>query len=344
MFGSGFKFYDTSATGKKFTLLGNAVFTSNSEGIWSTGDAIMNINCHKFDDVRIVGYNLATGTLNINCDHVLANCYNGGGYAMTARSKSVTNVNVKNYFYSQHRICSFSSNFSGAFTYTCPDTKIIPNYTIDNYGTAAKSIWDLDANNSAIITINTRSENTDATTTTADAVVRVASTTVATPSTFTHNGDMIGGSAPVFRAWFVAAYGNFIFNGDMTSNVAVLSTALSGFATSSTMFIRIKNSRMQGGASNIIGRNKEIYITNSSIEITGAGAHPFVSDLSGLDPQSLYIYNSTIESAGAFETFNNFGGLNLGCKDVESTLALGLGAVDSFGGFSTNASILVPKL
>jgi len=333
----------TNAGGRTLNVSGNAVFGSNSFGIQNVGAGTLNIECDKFDNVRTVLFNFSTGTINLTCNSVRANCFNGGAYAMSFRSTSKSHINVKQFFHSQHILADMRNSFSGELYFDCPDMRVIANYT-SSYGTAAKYFSNIDNPLGAIVRINGEFRNTDATTPAAAAGVINLSNAISTPIKFKWTGDIDGGTGRCFTALFRAAFGDFVFDGNLKSASSPIYTALSGWGIAANLRLHVKNSLIEGFA-NVIGKGRQCYFTNCQIKhITGGPI--FANDPSGITPQLVYTYNCSFESGGVSETFLGFDATTIvGCQNTLSTEVLGTsGVIDVIGGFNQNATIVVPTL
>ena len=329
--------------GRTLNVSGDAIFTNNSKGIQNTGAATINVTCDKFDNVRSVIFNLSTGIVNLTCNSVLANCFNGGAYAMSFRSTSRSHINVKEYFHSQHILADMRNSFSGELYFNCPDMRVIANYT-SNYGTAAKYFSNIDNPLGAIVRINGEFRNTDATTPAAAAGVINLSNAISTPIKFKWTGDIDGGTGRCFTALFRAAFGDFVFDGNLKSASSPIYTILSGWGIAANLRLHVKNSLIEGFA-NVVGKGREFYFTNCQIKhITGGPI--FANDPTGVTPQIVYTYNCSFESGGVSETFLGFDATTtVGCQNTLSTEVLGTsGVVDTVGGFNQNAAIVIPTL
>jgi hypothetical protein len=341
IFGSNSRIRDNVSNGKKFYMTGSAIFSSFSYGIYNESDAEMHIECDKFDNTRTVFFNIGTGLVNLTCNTILNNGFNGGAYGIGIWGSSRSYVNVRYFSESQHFTASFRAGFDGTFVWNCPVTRTIPRYT-SNYGNIARAVWHHDSIGSgAYIEINTRSEVIDPTVSINEAVINTAN--AVNDFTFIHNGDIIGNATRCWRPWFRAAYGTFTFNGDLISQSSPIYSQLTGWGAAANLRLHVKNSRMSGFA-NVIGKGREFYFSDTKIEhITGGPI--FASDPFGITPQIVYTYNCTFETSGETETFSGFDAtMTIGCQNTISTVPFGgAGAVDSIGGFSFNSNVVVPK-
>jgi len=335
-------------TNRTLNVSGNAIFGDFSNGVQSTGLGTLNIECDKFQNVRTVLFNFSAGTININCNSVLANCFNGGGYGMSARSSSKTYINVKSFYHSQHTICSFFTMGAGAeFVMTCPDIKIIPNYTA-SYGTAGKSMY-IPANvTGGKVIINGRNENTDPSTPVAEGVIKAENCVTDGGFTMTVNGSLIGNVTRCFRPWYRAAYGTYTINGDLISNSSPIYGAITGWSGAALVSLHVKGGYISGQA-NVVGRGKEFFFSDCKIEHISGGPL-FASDLGGnLSPDpKVFTYNCSLYSSalGGSLSFSGFGGTSeVGTVNTTSTEPYGATNPDVFSpsGFTQVIGLVIPK-
>lgn len=157
-------------------------------------------------------------------------------------------------------------------------------------------------------------------------------------------GDIYSGNLAAIRTAYLTAGGNITVEGNITSGTYLIDTAASGSANVN-FSILLKNGTFKSPLPTIVGEGIKLYIQNALINVTGnTDIFTTINSLAGY-PSGLYLYNVNAITADNTKLFINSGSASfftIGCVDTHSNVAFGTG-VDTFGGYSQIASLVVPN-
>jgi hypothetical protein len=336
-------------------FLGSAIFREGHRGFRVSGIG-SNIQIEFDKMVGNISFLEATVDceVNVTCNSILNTGGSGFAGGGTIRDGANVNVSVRNFWHCNHRLIFFRANtkpYEGTFEVTCPDMRIIEG---GPYGNLVKSVFDMDSCAGAEFIFNGNMTNANSVIGAGIVSGVLGITNHFVPSKFTINGDMDGGAGNTC-IWtsYRARTDEFIINGDITAenNFPLYLRPSGGNFTGIMNHLVLNGSKITGQNWPVsIEDGFEIYFKDCSFyngEIS-AGTTPNVLYSAGEgDPSNLYFYNCIAEADGSaiggeFITGGAAIGI-LGCSNVVSNDPLGVGAVDSFAGYSVIAGIKVPK-
>lgn len=337
------------------SVLGSAVFSGSSNALTASSDSNVYFQFDRMDNNRTVLE--ATFDCNIVMvgNSILCHGLNGFGGAMTIRDNANVTMRITNFFHGQHRLSYFRAGgigaYAGKFEITCPDMRILPNYQA-SYGNLAKSVFGFDACAGATIIINGNMS--------LDHNVLGSGTTGCigidnhfVTNTIIVNGNMSGGVANTCIWTGVRArVDDIIVNGDLhaDNNFVVYLTLTGGDGPEGPLRITFNGSKFTGDAYPLhIRDGKEIYFRDCSFYNgdTQAGAESIQYVASNGLPSELYFYNCIAQNAASAvgaEFISGGAAIGiLGCHNVICADPLGVGAVDTFAGYTQLAGVKTPN-
>lgn len=348
---------NVASTAVKANWLGSAIFTSGHRGFKVSGlNAEVYFEFDKMDNNISFLEATVDCDINVSCNSILntgASGFAGGG---TIRNGANVNVSVKNFWHCNYRLIFFraaTAPYSGRFVVNCPDMRIISGGV---FGNAAKVVFDMDQTDGAEFIFNGNLTNAH------DALGSGSSrgcigmvNQLFAPSKLTINGDMDGGpSNPTFFTGFRSYVGEVVINGDINADTYFPLQLLrnGGGPVAKDFFMSFNGSKITGAAACIIQSGKEIYFRDCSFYNSDTAEGVVNIDyatVNGADSE-IYVYNGIAETGDFGGGVGSFlGGTPatiaiLGCHNTVSADVLGIGAVDSFGGYAVLAGVKVPKI
>lgn len=233
--------------------------------------------------------------------------------------------------------------FSGVAKIVCPISR-----TIDAgpYGPIRKSVLNIDSNSDGSVelvgnleTATTVSDITDA------GCVRYVSNFF-TNTVVSIDGDIKGGPEIGIYNGFVGDNMDFTLKGNIISEINPI-TIQNFNRPAVAITLRFFNSIIQGGQTTLIGQGIQSYFYNCSFYNSSTNLDVIDVNDTGTDNTTLYFYNCVGEATGVanFISDNSIGFfLTTGLATSNANSPLGVGVVDTWGGFTQIASIIVPKL
>ena len=348
-------------------ILGHAIFDINSYGLETTSSSTINLECDSFNDVRVVAFCLSTtvsATINIKCKKIFCNANNGGGYGCTSRGGAKITIECDEYT-AYSWLCSFKNNTSGIrgeFNLKCPNINIINGGV---FGNQAKSLVLVDgsgATRDILVNIdfcNGIYKNSAAlqsvTFGVEDSALMSYNQTVNNQNvTFVYkNGEVRANQQHGLSHNYVVTTGIIeLENIKIVSNTRALKLYLRSFAGNGTRVEhRFKNCKFESSMPMLIGNSQECYFDDCTFRVYGA-AETMIIDYdpsNPLDKRILYftdtlsVLDNVNINTGEF-LGNHLAGELVGMIDSHSTEALGVGVVDTWGGFTQINTLKVTKI
>jgi len=134
--------WSSQSSTAEIKIFGHGVYAGTSYGLELTGGANAYWEFDSAKNIRRVLWVSGSSKAVVRANYVTCNAYNNIGAACTVRDGGNVDMNIREYFHSQHTLLFIrpgTSNPSGKIKFTCPDAQIVENYTI-NYGNSNKSV------------------------------------------------------------------------------------------------------------------------------------------------------------------------------------------------------------
>jgi hypothetical protein len=364
----GLRVQTTNITNVRWT--GQAIFTGAFTSLVDciTTSAEIDFECDYASDCRLVvfssGDRSQTPTVRFKANWIRCNCFNGGGYAVRVIGGADFQLDIKEFFESQHTIYEMRDNARGRLVVNCPRSIIIPNYTI-SYGNLNKSVLRVNQFSDGIdVTINGDLIQTHDVAGTglldAKACVEFTQNTndVSRPNVVI-NGNLDNLLSPCVVSGFRSKYGDLAVYGNLIAR-----NTTGGFAGSpiwkqlsgglgvdpEQQTWKFVGSTIVGSQRIIIGRGLIAYFLNGTIYNADAGGSEsaFFCEQTGTVLQQLYLYNMYVETDNTGVTpelvKGNSVGAIIGTVDTKANVAFGLTYVDIWGNdYANQPALIVPQ-
>jgi hypothetical protein len=346
---------DTTSTLKKFRLTGNAVFQGTINWLFTiNSDAQVELNFYSADIRGLVQCN-NTARVVINCKWVRLSGFNGAGYGISPRDNTYVEVNAEEYIHSQHVLVFVRSGITGGFAGKCyirsPRIEVVPAYT-SNYGSIFKTF--LSTFNPTGSYIEFEGEMLISSGVSAGGDGRSGFAIVNCTGgqwDLVIKGNVFVANNECIRRGFQGFFGRCRVYGDLKSLISPINTNNLNSTSVGDFTFEFHNTKFYGFAL-IAGRGTKTYFKECSFYNYADGISfptaPNISFQTSNGPlgSEYYFYNCIGQANGASSVFLENGSVPtiLGLWNTAANKPLGVGAVDSFGGFTEVAGINVPKL
>ena len=342
----------------KFRVSGSAVFTGFfCSVIRAIGtNARILIDFDYADNIAKVAFNESPANnpiIIMNANWILCHCYNGAGYAVRCVGGGYFEINIKDHFHTQHTTIQCRDGFYGKVTLTCPDVRVIPNYTT-NFGNVGKIVLAMDSTLGAYIELNGNITNTHNVYNAGNGIITMSNLIDAdSKPEVVINGHVDGQVNVAVLSEFISATGFVTFNGDVKSLRTIFATTLTGWANPSDQRFYFNGSIIQTGRSMILGRGRTFYFKDCSLYntedgiVTPGSEHMFTAAEPGLPASNtqVYMYNCIVEMTGAGATLTNVwsGSYSLSTINTPGNKAIGGAVADAWTGYTVVPTLTVPK-
>ena len=360
VFASGSRFTDGGLTVTNTNILGYAEFGLFSYGVELLGaGSQVYVECDRFERSRSICFLLGAGTECIIKAKRGFNATgnNGGGYSCTVRGNSRLELYAESgYCYTDHWLVA-SGTGGGSFLLRCPDVRILDGGA---FGNIAKSLVNVQANTTGAGGEFTSEVDFLGGTMRMEHAVQASSFGVrdsalllfvndsgnATHSMRFSNGTVDAGVGLgllieyIVLAGYVECDNIKIVSQSKPVEMSQRATAASGYCE----FVA-KDCEFEGDLGCEFGNGRIARLFNTTVKIrTGASIFTF-NNANATSAGQLYLVNCNTQlDAGGGETFTGFATATIGSLNHHSTEVIGVGAVDSYGGFNQVATIELPNI
>lgn len=338
---------------------GNLIFGQNSRGIEFLGaNSKIKVECEEFDDVQSIAFLLGSnGFCHIKTKRILANGFNGAGYACSPRSNSKIVIEASEYCHWQHWLCRPISG--GKFKVMSPEMRTLANYT-SNFGNIAKAIFNIQGDNECELEADLMGGFYSY-----DHPVPVSSFGIAeTALMLWVNGNTGTGSKLTFKNGTIYAnvqhgLGHYyrvdrgiltLDNLKVKSDLSAIYQRMQSAVSADQVIWDITNCEFESGTFNVLGNGAKMYFKKSTFKNTGiAGTSVF--DFNNSNPQVPGEFYFTgcygqLDNTGNELISNGVATTVVGFLDSHFSEALETVAVmtDVYGGYSQVAALTLPNI
>jgi len=347
---------------------GSAIFTGSSCNLVDciSTSAEIDFECNYADNCRLVVFTSGdpnqTPTVRFTANWIRCNCFNGGGYAIRCIGGANFEINVKEFFESQHILYECRESARGSFVVNCPQSTIIPNYT-SSFGNANKDCLRLNNfTRNVDVTINSdlinqhNSAGTGVNDSRACIYFAQITDTLLRPNVVI-NGNLDNLLSPCVVSGFQGAFGDLQVYGNIIARNtgggfagAPIWNVKSGLGGATQQFWKFVGSTIIGSTRIIVGRGSIMYFINGTYYQldAGGGESAFFCEQTGATPQELYLYNMYVETDNTGVTpelvkGNSIGAI-VGTVDTKANVPFGATYVDIWGNdYANQPALIVPQ-